>query len=236
MKYILLLISLCFVSTSQASTFGKGDVNGSKPLHISAKDGMKCNQNTHICTAYNATVTQDGTTLVGQEVMAYFTEKDELDHVEAKGNVHIKAGDEYEGWGQNAFFDMEKGKGRLENKARIKDHVQGREISARLINFTVRKDDQNKTSIEHADARDHVKIVTAKDVALGDAGQYDGKTEIMILTGNVKITNMKGQLNGAKAIMNMKTGENEIFADPSKKHPVEILLRSSKENTTETKK
>lgn len=236
MRYISFFISLCFVPILQASSFGKGDVNGSKPLHISAKDGMKCNQNTHVCTAYNATVSQDGTTLVGREITVYFTEKDDPDHVEAKGNVRIKSGNDYEGWGQYVFFDMQKGKGRLEDKARIKDYVQGREINAKLINFTVRKDDHNKTSIEHADAEGHVKIVTAKDVALGDAGQYDGKTEIMTLTGNVKITNIKGQVNGSKAVMNMKTGENEVFANPSQKQPVELLLRASKDNTAETKK
>lgn len=74
----------------------------------------------------------------------------------------------------------------------------------------------DKTRMRRVEAQGNVIITTATEVARGDKADYDTKTEIATLTGNVRLTRGDNQLNGARAVINMKTGISNIVAGPGK--------------------
>ncbi len=60
--------------------------------------------------------------------------------------------------------------------------------------------------IERVEAFGHVVLRTATDIVTGDRGRYVPDTGIAHILGNVHITRGANQLNGAAAVVNMKTG------------------------------
>lgn len=62
------------------------------------------------------------------------------------------------------------------------------------------------------DAVGNVVITTPEDVARGDEGIYNVEREIATLSGNVRITRGKNQLNGQRAEVNLKTGISRLLA------------------------
>lgn len=67
-----------------------------------------------------------------------------------------------------------------------------------------------KRDINQIDAFGNVLVSTGSEIARGDEGVYNPRTEIATLCGNVKITRGKNQLNGACAEVNLKTGRSRL--------------------------
>lgn len=73
----------------------------------------------------------------------------------------------------------------------------------------------------------NVVVTTPQEVAHGNRGVYNARTGIAILTGAVKITRDKNQLNGDAAEMNLNTNVSRIIAAPTTgggQPPVRALL------------
>lgn len=60
------------------------------------------------------------------------------------------------------------------------------------------------------DAQGNVVITTPTDVARGESGVYDLRTEIATLTGDVDLTRGRNHLHGDSAEVNMKTGVSRL--------------------------
>ncbi len=73
-----------------------------------------------------------------------------------------------------------------------------------------------QTKMRRVEAVGNVVIVTPNEVARGDKADYDAKTEIATLTGDVRLTRGDNQLNGGKAVVNMKTGISRLIAEKGK--------------------
>lgn len=86
-----------------------------------------------------------------------------------------------------------------------------RRLSADILVAHFRPDADGKNSIHRIEAFDNVRIVTAKDTASGDRGEYDVKSGIATLTGSVRITRGKTRLKGCRAKVNMITGVSRLF-------------------------
>jgi lipopolysaccharide export system protein LptA len=69
------------------------------------------------------------------------------------------------------------------------------------------------TEITKMIAVGNVEIKTDTDTAYGDHGEYDVLTEIVTLTGNVKIHRDENILNGDRAVVNLKTGISKLLSD-----------------------
>lgn len=67
-----------------------------------------------------------------------------------------------------------------------------------------------KRDIDQIDAFGNVLVSTGSEIAQGDEGVYNPRTEIATLCGNVKITRGKNQLNGTCAKVNLKTGNSRL--------------------------
>ena len=68
--------------------------------------------------------------------------------------------------------------------------------------------------LQRVEAFGHVVIRTATDIVTGDRGRYEPDTGIAHVLGNVHITRGPNQLNGAAAVVNMKTGLASLTQAP----------------------
>ncbi|WP_455474159.1 LptA/OstA family protein [Bartonella sp. B30(2025)] len=90
------------------------------------------------------------------------------------------------------------------------------------------------TSIKKVEALGKVSIKIATQVATGDKGVFDGKSNIMVLTGsNVVLTDGENVVTGCKLTANMKTGKAllEGCETSKKKRRVSIILKQNQENS-----
>ncbi|MGH7122581.1 MAG: LptA/OstA family protein [Acetobacteraceae bacterium] len=68
--------------------------------------------------------------------------------------------------------------------------------------------------IRRVEAFGHVVLRTATETATGDRGVYIPATGIALLLGNVHITRGENQLNGERAVVDMKTGVADLLSAP----------------------
>jgi lipopolysaccharide export system protein LptA len=90
----------------------------------------------------------------------------------------------------------------------------------------------NKNEISLIKAFENVRIERPDNVACGDLGTYEVKSEEIILEGHVTVTDRKNQVSGAYGIMDQKTGVTRILnhkpgTTPPTKGRVSALLVSS---------
>ncbi|WP_404326262.1 LptA/OstA family protein [Aerophototrophica crusticola] len=73
---------------------------------------------------------------------------------------------------------------------------------------------EGQVELTRIDAEGNVVITTPSEVARGDRGTYDIGQKVAILTGNVKITRGRNQLNGNAAEVNLETGISRLLSNP----------------------
>ena len=61
------------------------------------------------------------------------------------------------------------------------------------------------------EAQGGVVITTRTEVIRADRGDYDSESRLATLTGNVKLTRCENQLNGERAVVNLKTGVSRMI-------------------------
>ncbi len=69
--------------------------------------------------------------------------------------------------------------------------------------------------LEKVEAFGNVTVRTLTDIVIGDRGIYVPDTGIAHLGGHVRITHGLNQLNGAEAVVNMKTGVATLLSGDS---------------------
>ena len=73
------------------------------------------------------------------------------------------------------------------------------------------RDSAGKSRVRQVDAFDNVVITTPDEIVRSGRGVYNVETGIATLTGSVKITRGKNQLNGEYAEVNLNTGVSKLF-------------------------
>lgn len=89
---------------------------------------------------------------------------------------------------------------------------QDRKISADVLTAAFKPDRTGKLQLAEVQADGNVVITTPNEIARGAQGVYNVPKEIATLTGNVRVTQGKNQLNGQRAEVNMKTGVSRLLA------------------------
>jgi lipopolysaccharide export system protein LptA len=82
--------------------------------------------------------------------------------------------------------------------------------------------------IKRLEARGGVVITQKDQIASGDSGVVDMKTNIATLIGNVVVTQGENVIRGDKLVIDMTTGVSRVEADKSSKGRVESLITPSK--------
>lgn len=73
-------------------------------------------------------------------------------------------------------------------------------------------DKDGKQVMDRLDGVGNVVVTTATDIARGERAMYSTKTNVAVLTGNVRITRGENQINGDAAEMNMTTKINRVLS------------------------
>lgn len=89
---------------------------------------------------------------------------------------------------------------------------QDRKIRAEVLVARFRPEKTGGSRVYRVEAFDAVHIVTQSEVITADRAVYILDTGIVTLTGNVKITKDKNQLDGCSAEVNLKTGISKLLA------------------------
>jgi lipopolysaccharide export system protein LptA len=71
---------------------------------------------------------------------------------------------------------------------------------------------QGENKVDRVEAFDNVTIVTQTETLVASRADYVPDTGIANLTGNVKITRGQNQLDGCRAVVNMKTGISTMLS------------------------
>jgi lipopolysaccharide export system protein LptA len=86
-------------------------------------------------------------------------------------------------------------------------------VKANIITIRFAKNANDSLSAQRMDAIGNVKISTPNEVAVGDEAIYYVEKELVRLSGNVKITRGRSQLNGSIAEVNLKTGKSRLLSN-----------------------
>jgi lipopolysaccharide export system protein LptA len=85
------------------------------------------------------------------------------------------------------------------------------------------------SELKKVEAFGHVKVVMPNKVAQSHEGYFDVITDIIILKGNVRVTEKENQLTGAYGRINRKTGVTEVFGyDPTKEAAKDKTLKKNR--------
>ena len=87
---------------------------------------------------------------------------------------------------------------------------QGREIHADLLTGYFHVDSTGQKKLYQVEATGHVRLLSQGNVARANKAIYNLDNDVAMLEGDVKITRGKNQLNGQRAVYNLKTGQAKI--------------------------
>lgn len=88
---------------------------------------------------------------------------------------------------------------------------QGNRLDAETLTAFFGKDADGKTKIMRIEAAESVRVTTPDETLKADEGTYNMETGIATLTGSVKITRGRNQLNGCRGEIDMNKGVSKIF-------------------------
>ena len=83
-------------------------------------------------------------------------------------------------------------------------------LRAEVLTATIVREQNGKAEIQKIKADGGLEITTRQDVIRSSRGVYDLKSGVVTLTGSVKITRGRNQLNGDYAEVNLNTGRSKI--------------------------
>lgn len=87
-----------------------------------------------------------------------------------------------------------------------------RKVAADRFVASFRGGPDGKLQIKRVVAKGNVVITTKTELVSADHGTYDHQSGVAEMTGNVKLTRGDSQLNGDRAVVNLKTGVSRLLA------------------------
>ncbi|MEQ8587742.1 MAG: LptA/OstA family protein [Thalassobaculaceae bacterium] len=88
---------------------------------------------------------------------------------------------------------------------------EGQRIDADVLTAYFGDGPDGENRIEQVDAVGNVVITTPEEVVRGNEGVYDVLREVATLTGAVRVTRGENQLNGERAVVDLKTGVSRML-------------------------
>lgn len=214
--------------------------NSKAPVEISADDAIEWLRNEHVYRVRGNAVAKQGDTTIkadlleaaydpalGEQNIQTITATGHVDIVNAdrtitaeQGVYHVPTG-ELTLTGSNLRItsptmtvtaSQSLHYNRAENKASARGHAviktPERTLKADQIDAWF---DTKSNALSKATARGHVTIQTAQEILQADNADYNTVTQQAVMIGNVSLTRGQNHLQGAKAVVNLKTGVSQLF-------------------------
>lgn len=174
-------------SVADASVKEQTTLTSKVPVEINSDDGIICERDKSICTAYgNVVVTHKEYILNCDKLVTYFRStdhsKNELYKIEAIGHAVMRSPD--------------------------------KTIEAKRLKAYLNKNATGKYDVEEVEAFNDVVIITQKEVAKAKYGHYQPGKNLMILKNDVQITNQEGQMHGSYAEVDLDKGISKMLKKP----------------------
>lgn len=106
---------------------------------------------------------------------------------------------------------------------------ENRTVRADLMTGHFKRQADGKTELVRVEADGNVKVKTPDTFASSAKGDYDLTTEVMTMSGDVKVTNGGNQFNGEYAEVNVKTGVSRLLGSPGGTGKVKSLIMPTSE-------
>jgi len=106
-----------------------------------------------------------------------------------------------------------------------------RQVRAEVMTGHFQRLADGKLDLVRLEADGGVEVKTADTYATSTKGDYDLTTDIMTLSGNVKVTNAGNQFNGEFAEVNVKTGVSRLLGSADGSGKVKSLIMPSSESS-----
>jgi lipopolysaccharide export system protein LptA len=104
-----------------------------------------------------------------------------------------------------------------------------RQVRADVMTGHFQRQADGKLDLVRIEADGGVEVKTADTYATSASGQYDLTSEIMTLSGDVKVTNAGNQFNGEFAEVNVRTGVSRLLGSADGPGKVKSLILPSSE-------
>jgi lipopolysaccharide export system protein LptA len=104
-----------------------------------------------------------------------------------------------------------------------------RQVRADVMTGHFQRGTDGQLDLVRLEADGTVEVKTPDTYATSAKGEYDLTTDIMTLSGDVKVTNAGNQFNGEFAEVNVKTGVSRLLGDASGSGKVKSLIMPSSE-------
>ncbi|WPZ36165.1 LptA/OstA family protein [Thalassobaculum sp. OXR-137] len=106
---------------------------------------------------------------------------------------------------------------------------EGQRIDADVLTAHFGDGPNGENRIEQVDALGNVVITTPEEVVHGKEGVYDVLREVATLEGDVRVTRGENQLNGERAVVNLKTGVSRMLPGSKSGERVKGLFTPERE-------
>lgn len=217
--------------------------NSKAPVEISADDAIEWLRNEHVYRVRGNAVAKQGDTTIkadlleaaydpalGEQNIQTITATGHVDIVNGErtitaeqGVYHVPTG-ELTLTGQNLritspTMQVTAAKSlhysRSENKASARGNAAVKTPERTLKAEQIDAWFDGKNNLSKATARGRVTIQTAQEILQADHADYNVTAQQAVMTGNVSLTRGQNHLQGAKAVVNLKTGVSQLFGNPS---------------------
>lgn len=231
MRKIFLGLSFILIpSLLQASTQETLKKAEAAPLTIDSLKGVHCDREKNFCSAEGKVVVRKGPYEIFTHKAKAFIRKNtlgktEIFRIEAKGDVRFFGPGGESGTSDEATYDIEDGLVKLTpstgNKVILwKDQYI---LEADCINIHFEKD---KASLQKIDAIGKVLLSSPEEIIEGSKAVFTPDNHMIVVTGDVRVTNASGQLRGSCAKVNVDTKRSEVLKRPqvSKDRRARVLI------------
>ena len=209
------------------------------PLTIEADNGVKCDKEKQICTAFeNVIVTKGNFTIYCDSLTTHIRKnadgKMEMWKVVATGNVHmVGAGESEDAYAPMAEYNMDESKIILLSNGKIKPIVVRDEygLEAQKVIVLIREEDEKK-SIDKIQAFEDVMLSAPEEIAFSEFADYNPESHIATLRQNVKIYKKEGKLEGSYAVIDTLNKTSKIIRPSSRVKALILPKNIDKEQKT----
>lgn len=188
------------------------------PLTIDSRDGMHCDREKQFCTAEGQVVVKKGEyEMYAKKAKAFMRRnnegKNEINRIEAYDDIRFFGINGETSTSDSAIYDLDQQKLEL-TPSKGKQVILWKDdyiLKASHLEIYFRQDESEKYSLDHIDATGQVALSSPEELVEGDKAVFTPNDNMIIVTGDVRVTKEEGQLRGKYAKVNVDTKFSEVL-------------------------
>ena len=219
MKHLILGLSFLLTCGSAVASSQQTLSEAEKsPLIIDSRDGLKCDRVNQVCTAKGKVVLRKGPyTIYSKKAVAYMRKntegKNEIRRVEIFDDVKFFGPLGESAASDEAVYDLDDQIIQLIPDANKQVTVWKDDyiLIANTLDIHFTPSGAGRPEITHIDALGNVSLSSPIEMVTGDSAKFTPNTNLVIVTGDVRLNREEGQLRGSYAEVNIDTKLSKVL-------------------------